>query len=85
MEKQVTDKFKFDNIILEKDRIIIDGQEIDGNKIYDGVHIHWGGEGLIGPAVTLTLVADTVTLTDEVREHHEAKGRRSITETGTPQ
>jgi len=79
----VSGKYRFNNITLGKNSVTVDGHEIDGHMITHPVHIHWGGDNKIGPTVTLTLVAEEVTLTDEVREHHLKNGLDAITESGT--
>ncbi len=70
----MSELLKVENITLDGDSIIIDGHRINGKAIAAGVRVHHGGDNEVGPSVTLTIHADTVTIT----------GQAEITRAGNP-
>lgn len=81
---ETANKFAAENITIDKDAIYIDGHKIDGHLIAQGAHIHWGGENKVGPALTITVIAEHIDITDQARDWKNNVSPEAWTESGKP-
>lgn len=68
------DNFHYGRITIDVNDIDIDGVKLDNLKIASGVTINNGGPNTIGPTLTLTIYADEIYMTDEVKQSAKEHG-----------